>query len=84
MRQRRRPRPLHRTHRPRPGRARAALRLGAGVGFKSRRARRQDGEDMSAGGKLHRLLVMRGGRIVGELTGDARSAERAAALMVPA
>lgn len=31
-----------------------------------------------------RLLVMRGGRIVGELTGDARTAERAAALMVPA
>ncbi len=31
-----------------------------------------------------RLLIMREGRLVGELTGDARSAERAAALMVPA
>jgi ribose transport system ATP-binding protein len=31
-----------------------------------------------------RLLVMHGGRIVGELAGDARTAERAAALMVPA
>ena len=31
-----------------------------------------------------RLLIMREGRLVGELAGDARSAERAAALMVPA
>ncbi len=31
-----------------------------------------------------RLLIMREGRLVGELTGDDRSAERAAALMVPA
>ena len=31
-----------------------------------------------------RLLIMREGRLVGELTGDDRSAERAASLMVPA
>jgi ABC-type sugar transport system ATPase subunit len=31
-----------------------------------------------------RLLIMREGRLVGELTGDDRSAEQAAALMVPA